>query len=54
MGCGEKFSGEAADGDVSTADGIEKGGVRGRAEGAGDVCGKGSVFKVKDTLDLDP
>ncbi len=44
----EKFSGEAADGDVSAADGIEKGRVGGRAKGAGDVCGKGSVFKVKD------
>ena len=44
----EKFSGEAADGDVSAADGIEKGRVGGRAEGAGDVRGEGRVFKVKD------
>ena len=44
----EKFSGEAADGDVSAADRSEKGRVRGRAEGAGDVRGDGSVFEVKD------
>ena len=44
----EKFSGEAADGDVSAADSIEKGRVGGRAEGAGDVRGEGSVFEVKD------
>ena len=44
----EKFGGEAADGDVSAADGVKEGRVRGRAEGAGDIRGKGSVFKVKD------
>jgi hypothetical protein len=44
----EKFSGEAADGDVSAADSIEKGRVGGRAEGAGNVGGEGSVFEVKD------
>jgi hypothetical protein len=45
----EKFSGEAADGDVvSTADSIEKGRVGGRAEGAGNVGGEGSVFEVRD------
>ena len=46
----EKFSGEAADGDVSAADSIEKGRVGGRAEGAGDVRGEGSIFEVKDRV----
>jgi hypothetical protein len=44
----EKFSGEATDGDISAADGFEKGGVGGGAEGAGNVGGEGSVFEVKD------
>ena len=44
----EKFSGEATDGDISAADGFEKGGVGGRAEGVGHVGGEGSVFEVKD------
>ena len=44
----EKFGGEAADCDVSAADGVKEGRVGRRAEGAGDVRGKGSVFKVKD------
>ncbi len=34
--------------DVSAADGLKEGGVGGRAEGARDVRGKGSVFKVED------
>ena len=44
----EKFGGEAADGDVSAVDSIEKGRVGGRAEGAGNVGGEGSVFEVRD------
>ena len=45
----EKFGGEAADCDVSAADGVKKGRVGGRAEGAGDVRDEGSVFEVKDS-----
>ena len=44
----EKFGGEAADCDVSAADGVEEGRVGRRAEGAGNVSGEGSVFEVKD------
>ena len=44
----EKFGGEAADCDVSAADGVKEVRVGGRAERAGDVSGEGSVFKVKD------
>ena len=44
----EKFGGEAADFDVSAADGVEEGRVGRRAEGAGNVGGEGSVFEVKD------
>jgi hypothetical protein len=44
----EKFGGEAADGDVSAADGVKEGRVRGRAEGAGDVSDEGRVFEVRD------
>ena len=40
----EKFGGEAADCDVSVADGVEEGRVGRRAEGAGNVSGEGSVF----------
>jgi hypothetical protein len=40
----EKFGSEAADCDVSAADGVEEGRVGGRAEGAGNVSGEGSVF----------
>ena len=44
----EKFGGEAADCDVSAADGVEEGRVGRRAEGAGNVSGEGSVFEVSD------
>jgi hypothetical protein len=44
----EKFGGEATDGDVSAADGVKEGGVRRGAEGTRDICGEGSVFKVRD------
>ena len=44
----EKFGSEAADCDVSAADGVEEGRVGGRAEGAGNVSGEGSVFEVSD------
>ena len=44
----EKFSSEAADGDVSAADGFKEGRVGRRAERAGDIGGEGSVFEVKD------
>ena len=40
----KKFYGEAADFDVSAAEGIKKGGVGRGAEGTRDVGGKGSVF----------
>ena len=40
----EKFGSEAADGDVSAADGFKEGRVGGRAERTGDVGGEGSVF----------
>jgi hypothetical protein len=40
----EKFGSEAADGDVSAADGCKEGRVGGRAERAGYVGGEGSVF----------
>ena len=48
-GVAEKnFYGEAADFDVSAAEGIKKGGVGRGAESARDVGGKGSVFEVGD------
>ena len=48
-GVAEKnFYGEAADFDVSAAEGIKKGGVGRGAEGARDVRGEGSVFDVGD------
>ena len=44
-GVAEKdFWSEAADFDVSAAEGIKKGGVRRGAESTRDVGGKGSVF----------
>ncbi len=45
----EKFGSgsEAADGDVSAADGFKEGRVGRRAERAGDVGGEGSVFEIK-------
>ncbi len=44
----EKFGGEATDGDVSAADGVKEDGVGRGAEGTRDICGEGSVFKVRD------
>ena len=44
----KKFGSEAADLDVSAADGIEKGGVGRGAESARDVSCEGSVFDVGD------
>ena len=44
----ENFGGEAANCDVSVADGVKKGGVGRGAEGARDVSGEGSVFDVGD------
>ncbi len=44
----DKFCGEAADGDVSAAESVKEGGVGRGAEGTGDICGEGSVFKVRD------
>jgi hypothetical protein len=44
----EKFGSEAADGDVSAADGFKEGRVGRRAERAGDVGGEGSVLEVKN------
>ena len=44
----KKFYGEAADLDVSAAEGIKKGGVGRGAESARDVGGQGSVFEVGD------
>ena len=44
-GVAEKhFYGEAADFDISAAEGVKNGGVGRGAEGARDVGGKGSVF----------
>ena len=42
------FWSEAADFDVSAAEGIEKGGVGRGAESTRDVGGEGSVFEVCD------
>ena len=48
-GVAEKiFYGEAADFDVSAAEGIKKGGVGRGAESARDVGGEGSVSEVCD------
>ena len=48
-GVAEKnFYGEAADFDISAAEGVKKGGVGRGAESARDVGGKGSVFEVGD------
>ncbi len=33
---------------VSAVDGVKEGGVRRGAERARDICGEGSVFKVRD------
>ena len=44
----KKFYGEAADFDISAAEGIEKGGVGRGAESARDVGGERSVFEVYD------
>ena len=44
----DKFCGESTDGDVSAADSVKKGGVGRGAEGAGNIFGEGSVFKVRD------
>ena len=44
----KKFYGEAADFDISAAEGIKKCGVRRGAKGARDVSGEGSVFEVCD------
>ena len=44
----EDFGIEAADFDVSVADGIKKGGVGRGAESARDVGGDGSVLKIRD------
>ena len=44
----KKFYGEAADFDISAAEGIKKGGVGRGAEGARDVGGERSVFEVCD------
>ena len=44
----DKLGGEATDGDVSAADGVKEGGVGGGAERTRDICGEGSVFKVRD------
>jgi hypothetical protein len=48
MGCEEKVYGEAADFDVSAADGVKEGGVRRGAESTRDVGSEGSVFEVCD------
>ncbi len=42
----EDFGGEAADCDVSAADGVKQGGVGRGAEKARDVGGEGRVFEV--------
>ena len=48
-GVAEKhFYGEAADFDISAAEGVKNGGVGRGAEGARDVGGEGSVFEVCD------
>ena len=44
----KEFYSEAADFDVSTADGIKEGGVGKGAESARDVGGEGNVFEVCD------
>ncbi len=44
----KKIYGEAADFDISAAEGIKKGGVGREAESARDVGGEGSVFKIRD------
>jgi hypothetical protein len=44
----KEFYGEAADFDVSAAEGIKEGGVVRGAESARDVGGEGSVFEVCD------
>ena len=45
---GFRRSSLVVDCDVSAADSFKQGRVGRRAEGAGDIRGKGSVFKVKD------
>ena len=44
----KKFYGEAADFDISAAEGVKNGGVGRGAEGARDVGGERSVFEVCD------
>ncbi len=44
----DKFCGESADGDVSAADSVKKGGVGRGAESARDVGCEGSLFDVGD------
>ena len=44
----KEFCSEAADFDISAAEGIKEGGVGRRAESAKDVGGEGSVFNVGD------
>ncbi len=47
----KKWYSEAADLEVSAAEGIKEGGVGRGAEGARDVGGEGSVFEVCDRRD---
>ncbi len=42
----KEFDGEAADFDVSAADGVKKGGIGRGAESTRDVGSKGDVFEV--------
>ncbi len=44
----EEFGSEAADLDVSAADGIKEGGVGRGAKSARDISSKGGVFKIRD------
>ena len=44
----DKFGGEAADGDVSAADGVKEGGVGRGAESARDISGERGVFDIGD------
>ncbi len=44
----KEFYGEAADFDVSAADGVKEGGVRRGAESTRDIGSEGSVFEVCD------
>jgi hypothetical protein len=42
----KEFDGEAADFDVSAADGVKEGGVGRGAESTRDVDGEGDIFKI--------